>query len=153
MTPLAQFAVSEWRDAEAVLSFVYYFGDGCNVNIHPNGYRGKGCFTHSHVEQFLAILTTLIESAVIVRHYHHSVLLVGMDILSRYQVLLIPLQGLHYQCLNIFMQGLDSGRSRVREKAVNVLSRFVAAMKEAIVPYQQGILEAVQVRFICCFKR
>lgn len=39
VTPLEQFAMSEWREAEAVLSFVYYFGDGCNVNIQSNEYR------------------------------------------------------------------------------------------------------------------
>lgn len=102
------------------------------------------------IVRFLSILTTLIESGVIVRHYHHSVLLVGMDILSRYQVVLIPIQALHYQCLTIFMQGLNSNRNRVREKAVNLLSRFVSAMKEAIVPFQQGILEAVQVGLVAC---
>ena len=105
------------------------------------------------IARFLAILTTLIESGVIVRHYHHSVLLVGMDILSRYQVVLIPIQALHYQCLTIFMQGLNSNRNRVREKAVNLLSRFVSAMKEAIVPFQQGILEAVQVCIVSLFRR
>ena len=97
------------------------------------------------IEIFIHILTSLIESNVIQHHYHHSVLLVGMDIISRYQILLIPIQSLHYQCLSIFMQGLNSNRNRIREKAVNLLSRFVAAMKEAIVPFQQGILEAVQV--------
>lgn len=79
------------------------------------------------------------------RHYHHSVLLAGMDIISRYQVLLVPLQQIHYQCLSVFMNGLNSNKSRVREKAVNLLSRFVAALREGIVPYQQGILQAVQV--------
>ena len=35
VVPIEHFAVSDWRDAEAVLTLLFYFGDGCNVNL-PN---------------------------------------------------------------------------------------------------------------------
>lgn len=40
VTPLEHFAVAEWRDAEAVLNCVYYFGDAYNVNYQAGPYRG-----------------------------------------------------------------------------------------------------------------
>ena len=79
------------------------------------------------------------------KHYHFSILLAAMDTVSRYQVLLLPLKSIHYNCLSIFMEGLNASKQRVREKAVTLLSRYVAGLKENVVPFQQGILEAVQV--------
>ena len=81
----------------------------------------------------------------LVKHYHFSILLAAMDTVSRYQVLLLPLKSIHYNCLSIFMEGLNASKQRVREKAVTLLSRFVAGLKENVVPFQQGILDAVQV--------
>ena len=69
----------------------------------------------------------------------------AMDPVSRYQTLLLPLKETHYSCLSIFMEGLNGSKQRVREKAVTLLSRYVAGLKENVVPFQQGILEAVQV--------
>ena len=40
VTPLATFDKGDWRDAEAVLSFVFYFGEGCNVNYQNSVYKG-----------------------------------------------------------------------------------------------------------------
>ena len=81
----------------------------------------------------------------LVKHYHFSVLMAAMDTVSRYQTLLLPLKETHYSCLSIFMEGLNGSKQRVREKAVTLLSRYVAGLKENVVPFQQGILEAVQV--------
>ena len=80
----------------------------------------------------------------ITKHFHFSVLLAAMDIISRYQPLLIPLDSLHYNILAIFMKSLNVGRTCVRAKSVNLLSRFVSGVKQGIIPYQQGILEAIQ---------
>lgn len=95
--------------------------------------------------RFLTLLTTLLQSGVLVKHYHFSVLMAAMDTVSRYQALLLPLKDTHYSCLSIFMEGLNGSKQRVREKAVTLLSRYVAGLKENVVPFQQGILEAVQV--------
>lgn len=44
VVPLEHFTVAEWRDAEAAVTFVYYFGDGCNVTVGDNPYKGvRGC--------------------------------------------------------------------------------------------------------------
>ena len=67
-----------------------------------------------------------------------------MDLISRYQTLLIPLESLHYNILAVFMKGLNANRTRVREKAVLLLARFVSGLKQGIIPFQQGILEVIQ---------
>ena len=36
-----QFALREWQEAEAILTFVYYFGDGENVNLNSSAFRGR----------------------------------------------------------------------------------------------------------------
>lgn len=136
VTPIDRFAVSDWRDAEAVLTLLFYFGDGCNVNVGPNPHRAR----------FTALLVDLFSSEIVVKHYHFSILLVAMDIISRYQPLLAPLESIRYQLLTIFVTGLNSNRERSRDRAVSSLARFVASIKEGIIPYQQGILDAVQVR-------
>ena len=41
VVPLDRFTVAEWRDAEAAVTFVYYFGDGCNVTMGDNPYKGE----------------------------------------------------------------------------------------------------------------
>lgn len=135
VTPIERFAVSDWRDAEAVLTLLFYFGDGCNVNLGTNPFR----------DRFTSLLVDLFSSEIIVKHYHFSVLLVAMDIISRYQPLLAPLETVRYPILTIFVTGLNSNRERSRDRAVSSLARFVASIKEGIIPYQQGILDAVQV--------
>ena len=95
----------------------------------------------------MSLLSDLFHSGILVKHFHFSILLVGMDIISRYQPLLAPLEPIRYDILSVFMTGLNSNRERVRNRAVTSLSRFVSAIKEGIVPFQQGILDAVQVCF------
>lgn len=101
----------------------------------------------SDVDRFVSLLSDLFHSGILVKHFHFSILLVGMDIISRYQPLLAPLEPIRYDILSVFMTGLNSNRERVRNRAVTSLSRFVSAIKEGIVPFQQGILDAVQVCF------
>ena len=119
-----------------MLDRAVYFGDGCNVNLGTNPHRNR----------FVSILVDLFSSEIIVKHYHFSILLVAMDIISRYLPLLAPLESIRYQLLTIFITGLNSNRERSRDRAVSSLARFVASIKEGIIPYQQGILDAVQVR-------
>ena len=47
VTPFDHFQVAEWRDAEAALSYVYFFGDGCNVNYQQSQYRGKSSLIYA----------------------------------------------------------------------------------------------------------
>lgn len=37
--PLAQLAQSPWRETEAILTMVFFFGEGCNVNLPSNPCR------------------------------------------------------------------------------------------------------------------
>lgn len=46
VVPLEHFTVAEWRDAEAAVTFVYYFGDGCNVTTGENPYKGESDAIH-----------------------------------------------------------------------------------------------------------
>lgn len=36
---LDRFQTLGWQEAEAILTFVFYFGDGTNVNLPNNAYR------------------------------------------------------------------------------------------------------------------
>ena len=36
-----QFALVPWQEAEAILTLVYYFGDGENVNMKNSAFRSK----------------------------------------------------------------------------------------------------------------
>lgn len=38
--PLAQLAHSPWRETDAALTLVFFFGEGCNVNLPSNPQRG-----------------------------------------------------------------------------------------------------------------
>ena len=36
-----RFALTPWQEAEAILTLVYYFGDGENVNLNTSVFRGR----------------------------------------------------------------------------------------------------------------
>lgn len=67
-----------------------------------------------------------------------------MDVVARYQPLVIGCPPLHYPALSLLVRGLDAGRAAVREKSVGHLARFVGGLGSAVVPFQQGLLEAIE---------
>ena len=78
------------------------------------------------------------------RHFHAGVQLAGMDVVARYQPLVVGTPALQYPALALLVAGMGGSRSAVREKAVSHLARLVAGMGGAVVPYQQGLLEAIE---------
>ena len=101
-------------------------------------------YSLSYLARFTDLLVSFFSTSIFIQHYHFSILLAAMDLISRYQSLLLPLDSLHYQILAVFMKGLNANRERVRERAVNLLARFVSGLKQSIIPFQQGILDVIQ---------